>query len=94
MSQLWSTSAIIAEFLPGDARPWAQEIRHLWDVHPHELSALLHDIRRRGIVYPIQVNDEGAGVFRVIDGHHRVAVAVALLLPVPVEFVKLKDGLR
>lgn len=42
-----------------------------------EYAALEADIRQRGVMVPVEVDEEG----RILDGHHRVAIATALGFP-------------
>ncbi|MGI8665352.1 MAG: hypothetical protein ACR2N4_04895 [Jatrophihabitans sp.] len=54
---------------------------------PRHLDALTEDIRRRGILVPLELwfNDD----FGALDGNHRIAVAIRLGLDeVPVELVE------
>ena len=54
---------------------------------PRHLDALTEDIRRRGILVPLELsfNDD----FGALDGNHRIAVAIRLgLAEVPVELIE------
>jgi site-specific DNA-methyltransferase (adenine-specific) len=56
-------------------------------LHPEEREALVADIRRRGVVIPVVVDEDN----NVIDGHNRLQIAAELqLADVPVE---VKAGL-
>jgi site-specific DNA-methyltransferase (adenine-specific) len=56
-------------------------------LHPEEREALVADIRRRGVVVPVVVDEDN----NVIDGHNRLQIAAELqLADVPVE---VKAGL-
>lgn len=77
-------SEILENYMPGDADPdspdrwtWTNEFAQLWDLEHEYMSQLVADISQRGIVQPVLLGDDG----RFWDGHHRLAVAVALLIP-------------
>ncbi|MDP9434170.1 MAG: helix-turn-helix domain-containing protein [Actinomycetota bacterium] len=57
------------------------------DLTPDELAALEADIAERGVVVPVVLDQHG----RVLDGHHRRAIADRLGLPCPVETREVAD---
>ncbi len=57
------------------------------DLAPDELAALEADIAERGVVVPVVLDQHG----RVLDGHHRRAIADRLGLPCPVETREVVD---
>jgi ParB-like chromosome segregation protein Spo0J len=57
------------------------------DLPAEEYDALLEDIEKRGIVYPV-IRDQG-GI--TIDGHQREHVAAALGIEVPVKVIEVAD---
>jgi hypothetical protein len=48
-------------------------------LRPEELAALEADVRERGILIPVETDEEGY----VLDGHHRAEIAERLNLPCP-----------
>jgi hypothetical protein len=66
----------------GDEIGWAEEFQWLWTVHRTEMLELMDSVLCDGFREPILVGNDG----RLWDGHHRLAVALALHLPFPVEF--------
>lgn len=65
-----------------DAWTWTDEFAQLWGLTPEYMADLTNDIRRHGIKRPLLLGNDG----RLWNGHHRLAVAVALLMDtVPVE---------
>ncbi|MBY4381896.1 hypothetical protein HQO24_10605 [Rhodococcus fascians] len=61
---------------------WADELREMW-TEPHRSVTLdiLDSVLQVGIREPLMIGDDG----RLWDGHHRLAVAVALgLTSIPV----------
>lgn len=54
---------------------WQTELRDMWGPnHRKTTLALMDDILANGITTPIHIGDDG----RLWDGHHRIAVAIAL----------------
>jgi len=83
----WAPETVIRCTQTGDENGWLDELSKLWSVHRDSMSALLNDINCRGITTPVQIAIEG-NKRRVVDGHHRIAVCLALQLSIPVEFVR------
>ncbi len=57
------------------------------DLAPDEYDALLLDIEKRGIVYPIVIDQGG----QVIDGHQRQRIAQTLGIDPPVKVITVAD---
>lgn len=64
----------------GDNRGWPSELRWLWTVDRDKTLALMDRVVSEGFLTPVQIGDDG----RLWDGHHRVAVAAALGILLPV----------
>lgn len=77
-------SYILENYLPGGmqlpdvpgAWNWADEFAQLWHLETGYMVKLTVDVRDRGILRPIRLGYDG----RLWDGHHRLAVACALVL--------------
>lgn len=67
---------LIAEVSTGDLHSWSNEFEFLWTQHRRAMLNLLDDVAERGIREPVVIGSDG----RLWDGHHRVAVAIALHL--------------
>lgn len=67
---------LLRDYRDGEEHGWATEFRWIWFEHTQRTTALLLDALHDGIREPILLGDDG----RVHDGHHRLAVAVALML--------------
>lgn len=73
-------TAVMELVTPGDTGPWSSELAYLWTDHQqHETLTLLNAVLAEGITEPIIIGNDG----RLWDGHHRLAVALALGIPVP-----------
>lgn len=85
-SQVFDADTFISIFQPGDSdNGWPNELQYLWTSdQPRTLALLDEVISAGGINKPVSVGPDK----RVWDGHHRVAIALALRIPLPVEFVK------
>ena len=75
---------LLATYVPGDsgdqddpdAWTWTDEFAQLWGLTGEYMANLTNDVRRRGIQRPLLLGNDG----RLWNGHHRLAVAVALLM--------------
>lgn len=67
---------IIGEVRPGDEHSWADEFKFLWTTDRRGMLELVDSITEVGIREPVVIGADG----RLWDGHHRVAVAIALQL--------------
>jgi ParB-like chromosome segregation protein Spo0J len=81
ITAVWSTRMILDEVQPGDPHEWKDEFEWLWTVQPDKMAALIGDIIENGIHTPIEIGQTARGQYRMWDGHHRVAAALALGLP-------------
>ncbi|MCW2092487.1 UNVERIFIED_ORG: hypothetical protein M2328_005767 [Rhodococcus erythropolis] len=75
-SYLYHPRNIIDEVQTGDGLTWAEEFQFLWQYRWVRLIDLMQSVRENGIREPIVIGDDG----RLWDGHHRMAVAIALQL--------------
>ena len=73
---------VLAQYGPGDSGDqliyrwgWREEFAQLWIDDATHMHNLLVDIKRHGIREPILLGNDG----RLWDGHHRLAIAVALV---------------
>lgn len=73
---------VMATVGPGDGHAWADELNFLWTVLRHRVLDVLDSVLVEGFREPIVLGPDG----RLWDGHHRVAVALALDLEVPVVY--------
>jgi len=80
---------VMAMVSPGDGCPWPDELRDLWTACPGDMLVLLEDVAKVGIQEPIVIGPDG----RLWDGHHRLAAALALAIPVPARIVPAADDL-
>ncbi|MFE7797016.1 hypothetical protein [Nocardia sp. NPDC057440] len=60
----------------GDETGWAAEFEFLWTRDRERTLKIMDSVLDRGYDHPVLLGDDG----RVWDGHHRIAVAVALNL--------------
>ncbi len=75
-----TADSVMAAVTPGDQHTWATELRRLWTEHRDQLLALMDRVLAEGFLEPIVLGFDG----RLWDGHHRLAVAKALGILVPV----------
>jgi len=61
------------------AAPGTPKYQLLAPLRPEELAALEADIQKRGVLLPVEVDEDG----QILDGHHRAAIAARLRLPCP-----------
>lgn len=78
---LMHPTAVMEHLTPGDGHPWQIELEFLWTEHRPEMLALLDSVVVEGFHEPILIGEDG----RLWDGHHRLAVALALDVPLPVQ---------
>jgi hypothetical protein len=76
-------AAVMTVVDPGNEGPWGEELALLWTALRNEMAALLDSVVADGFRDPILIGDDG----RLWDGHHRLAMELALGISVPVEFV-------
>lgn len=67
---------VLAQYTPGDPWGWSTEFAGLWADDTEHMLELVADINDHGFNEPILLGNDG----RVWDGHHRLAVAAALLI--------------
>ncbi len=73
---------------PPEGRVTAPDVFQVMpDLSPDEMVALEADIAERGVVVPVVLDQHG----RVLDGHHRRAIADRLGLPCPSEVRQVAD---
>jgi ParB-like chromosome segregation protein Spo0J len=80
-ARTWPTSTVLTVVETGDANTWAEEIAFLWRNDTARMIELLRGVLANGIRQPISIALTDDGGWRMWDGHHRVAIAVALQLP-------------
>lgn len=69
----------------GDEHGWPTELRLLWTDMRDDTLAVMDRVLGEGFLQPVEIGPDG----RVWNGHHRIAVAAALGIMVPV--VRLKE---
>lgn len=79
-----SPENVIEHYKDGDEIGWPYELMWLWTEHRKQLLALMDSVLKDGFQEPIILGNDG----RVWDGHHRLAVALALGMRLPVDVVK------
>ena len=77
-----SAETIIEVYKDGDEIGWPAELQFLWTEHRNKTLALLDSVVANGFRDPVLLGSDK----RIWDGHHRIAVALALQIPVPVKF--------
>jgi hypothetical protein len=91
MSQpaLWPAQAIITQYSDGNEHGWHEELLYLWSDDRERTLKLLQEVLDVGrIMDPVLIGTDR----RVWDGHHRIAIGLALSLPVPVMFAEEQGG--
>lgn len=73
---------VMATVGPGDGQAWAEELAFLWTTLRHRVLDVMDSVLAEGFREPILLGRDG----RLWDGHHRLAVALALDLEVPVTY--------
>jgi hypothetical protein len=73
---------VMATVGPGDGQAWVDELHFLWTTLRHRVLDVLNSVLAEGFREPIVLGPDG----RLWDGHHRLAVALALDLEVPVTY--------
>lgn len=73
---------VMAMVKPGDETSWQDELELMWTRHRLDTQRLLLSVIAEGIREPITIGNDG----RLWDGHHRVAVAAALGIKLPVQY--------
>lgn len=79
-AELMTAELLMEEVQDGDQHGWATELRSLWTEDREKLLALMDQVLAEGFLTPVEVGPDG----RLWDGHHRVAVAAALGIMLPV----------
>lgn len=92
MSELrWHVSYIMSRVRPREGN-WQDVLSDIWFDQKRETAAYINDMNTRGgCVIPIRVEYTGTQL-RMVDGHRRVAAALALWTTVPVEIVEGRDS--
>ena len=75
-SYLYHPRNIIGDVRTGDEHSWADEFKVLWSNDSRGMLALMNSVLKEGIREPVVIGADG----RLWDGHHRLAVAIALQL--------------
>lgn len=88
--ELMSAVAVIRQYRDGDDRGWPEELRYLWTERRPHMLVLLDDVAVSGFYEPVVLGNDG----RVWDGHHRIGVALALQLSLPVVVAPADEELR
>lgn len=81
MNELMTAQQVMDKVKDGDELGWPAQLRNLWTHHQACLLKLLDSVVAVGFREPIQIGFDG----RLWDGHHRVAVALALGIMLPVD---------
>ena len=68
--------------------PPCAEYQLLPPLRPDERSQLEADIRKRGVLVPVELDEEG----RILDGHHRAEIARTLGLEIPTLVRRFTSG--
>jgi hypothetical protein len=74
---------VTAMVTPGSGLTWTQELHDLWTSDRYDTLVLLQHVASEGISEPIIIGSDG----RLWDGHHRLAVALALNITVPARII-------
>ena len=74
-----SAGEIVRLYRDGDERGWPAELSALWTDHREDMLVLMDSVLEKGFLEPILLGSDG----RVWDGHHRIAVGLALGLLIP-----------
>ncbi|MFF1946928.1 hypothetical protein ACFVWF_32845 [Rhodococcus qingshengii] len=85
-SYLHHPSNIIGEVRPGDEHSWSDEFKFLWTNDQRGMLELVDSIAKEGIREAVVIGADG----RLWDGHHRLAVAIALQLG-PIEVLDHRE---
>lgn len=80
--QMMRAAEVMSTVGPGDGQAWAQELAFLWTTLRYRVLDVMDSVLAVGFREPIVLGREG----RLWDGHHRLAVALALDLEVPVTY--------
>lgn len=72
----------------GDANPWRVELECLWMHDRFTVLNVLDSVVAEGFRTPILIGPDG----RLWDGHHRLAVALALGISVPVRRIPGRES--
>jgi N6-adenosine-specific RNA methylase IME4/ParB-like chromosome segregation protein Spo0J len=75
-----AASATAGETTKPELEPMKRSYQMFAPLSPQEYEALKEDIRERGILVPVEVDDRG----NVLDGHHRQRIAKELKIDCPV----------
>lgn len=88
MSVEWPPHRIVELVKTGDGDDyWYGEISWFWTDQTEKMVELVKSIIVNGVENPIDIHVSETGEFRMLDGHHRVAAALALSLDkIPVNF--------
>lgn len=79
---------VIEQYNDGDENGWEIELAYLWKVRRPQLLNLMDSVLAEGFREPIDLGCDG----RVWDGHHRIAVALALGISLPVHYPRVAFG--
>lgn len=82
---LYSASSLIESYEDGNEHGWHEELLFIWNEDRERTLKLLDEIVSVGqIKEPVIIGPDR----RVWDGHHRIAIGLALSIAVPVVFSK------
>lgn len=83
--QLMTAELVMEMARPADQNSWSDELRIMWseDWQRARLLAIMDSVLAVGFTTPVAVGPDS----RVRDGHHRLAVAAALGIMLPVQLV-------
>lgn len=86
--EIMTAELLMEEVQDGDQHGWSTELRSLWTNDREKLLELMDQVLAEGFLVPVQIGPDG----RLCDGHHRVAVAAALGIMLPVVRVGASNG--
>lgn len=82
-----SVQNLIEHYHDGDEIGWAAELEFLWTEHRQQLLELMDSVLAEGFREPVLIGNDR----RIWDGHHRIAVALALNIKIPVEHTSVTE---
>lgn len=90
-SCFYSAERLILDVSDGDDIGWDAEFRWLWEHDWGRMCYVMQSVIRNGFEQPIEIGlNPVTGEMRMWDGHHRLGIALALCIPIPVKFVEVE----
>ncbi|QFG14302.1 ParB-like nuclease domain protein [Mycobacterium phage Tourach] len=88
--ELWDARRILENFKVGHAdHGWHEELQAIWYADRERTWELLDEVGDVGRIVDPVIIDRASN--QVWDGHHRIAVGLALLMPVPLVYREQGD---